>query len=82
MEKIYQINYVYEFYQEEYVNEDKPLLGTKRTTSFTERAELIVGKTPTKALKNWLKLVNKRKETKRVRVTEIKEYIIEQSNEE
>ena len=81
MEKVYQITYMYEKRAEEYIDIHNPDLGIRVTTTFSERIELSYGKTPAKAIKAWKKEVKKRGDTKRVYLTEIKEYNVEQSSE-
>jgi hypothetical protein len=77
MEKIYQIKYIYAIIQEDFVNEYLPDLGVRKTTSLTERIELVAGKSPVKALKNWKKISKGRGEKNRAYVIDISEYKIE-----
>lgn len=77
MEKIYQIKYMYEVIQEDFINEYNPDLGVRKTTYFTERTELVAGKSPVEALKNWKKISKGRGEKNKVYVIDISEYKIE-----
>lgn len=77
MEKIYQIKYMYEVIQEDFINECNPDLGVRKTTYLTERTELVAGKSPVGALKNWKKISKGRGEKNRVYVIDISEYKIE-----
>ena len=82
MEKIYQIKYMYETIQEDFVSEYQPDLGIRKTTYFTERAELVTGSSPVKALKNWKKISKSRGEKNKVYVIDISEYKVEMAEEE
>ena len=82
MEKIYQIKYMYEVIQEDFISEYNPDLGVRKTTYLTERTELVAGKSPAKALKNWKKISKGRGEKNKVYVIDIFEYKIEVAEEE
>lgn len=82
MEKIYQIRYMYEISQEEYVDIKRPDLGIKKSHTLIERSELATGKTPDKALKKWKRMVARRGEEKKVYIIDIFEYTIKKIVEE
>ena len=44
--KVYEITYMYELENQEYVDKAMPDLGIKVKKSLTERCELAIGKTP------------------------------------
>lgn len=77
MEKIYQIKYMSEIIQENFINEYHPDLGVRKTTYLKERAELVAGKNPVKALKNWKKIFKRRDKKGKAYVIDISEYKIE-----
>ena len=79
MEKIYQIDYKYEIEQQSYIDEARPDIGVYTKYFHVDRYELVLGKTPADAMKNWKKIIAKRKETKKVYIIGIKEYIVNQS---
>jgi len=76
MEKIYKIEYMYENKQQKYIDQNRPDLGIETTTCFTEMFELVPGKSPDKAIKNWHKMIAKRGSKKRVHIVGISEYSV------
>lgn len=75
--KVYQVTYMYELENQEYVDENVPDLGIRIKKSLTERQELSIGKTPAQAISNWEKKVYKREPKAKVYIIEIKEYLLE-----
>ena len=51
--KVYEITYMYEIENHEYVDKAMPDLGIKVSKSLTERCELAIGKTPAQAISKW-----------------------------
>lgn len=82
MKKIYQIRYMYEIIQEDFINEYHPDLGVRKTTYLKERTELVAGKSPVKALKNWKKISKGRSKKNKAYVIDIFEYKIEATDGE
>lgn len=80
--KVYEITYMYEIENHEYIDKASPSLGIKVSKSLTERCELAIGKTPAQAMTNWEKKVCKREPTAKVYIIDIKEYKITTSSEE
>ena len=80
--KVYEITYMYEIENHDYVDKTMPDLGIKVRKSLTERSELVIGKTPAQAITNWKKKVYKREPKANVYITDIKEYKITTSSEE
>ena len=80
--KVYEITYMYEIENHDYVDKARPDLGIKVSKSLTERCELSIGKTPAKAISNWEKKVYKREPNANVYITDIKEHKIIASSEE
>jgi hypothetical protein len=80
--KVYEITYMYELENQEYVDKAMPDLGIKVSRSLTERCELAIGKTPAQAITNWEKKVYKREPKANVYIIDIKEYNITTSSEE
>ena len=80
--KVYEITYMYELENQEYVDKNVPNLGIKVKKSLTERCELTIGKTPAQAIANWEKKVYKREPKANVYITDIKEHNIATSSEE
>lgn len=79
--KVYEITYMYELENQEYVDKAMPDLGIKVKKSLTERCELVIGKTPAQAITNWEKKVYKREPKANVYITDIKEHDITTSSE-
>jgi hypothetical protein len=80
--KVYEITYMYELENQEYVDRAMPDLGIRVSKSFTARCELVTGKTPTQAITNWEKKMHKREPKANVYITDIKEHDIIKSSEE
>ena len=80
--KVYEITYMYEIENHDYVDKARPDLGIKVSKSLTERSELAIGKTPAKAIANWEKKVYKREPQANVYIIDIKEHNITTSSEE
>ena len=80
--KVYEITYMYELENQEYVDKNVPNLGIRVKKSLTERCELVIGKTPAQAITNWEKKVYKRESKANVYITDIKEHNITTSSEE
>ena len=80
--KVYEITYMYELENHEYVDKAMPDLGIRVKKSLTERCELAIGKTPAQAITNWEKKVYKREPKANAYITDIKEYNITTSSEE
>lgn len=80
--KVYEITYMYELENQEYVDKAVPDLGIRIKKSLTERYELAIGKTPSQAITNWEKKVYKREPKANVYITDIKEHNITTSSEE
>ena len=80
--KVYEITYMYEIENHEYVDKAMPDLGIKIKKSLTERSELSIGKTPAQAISKWEKKVHKREPKANVYITDIKEYNITTSSED
>lgn len=80
--KVYEITYMYELENQEYVDRVRPELGIRVKKSLTERSELSIGKTPAQAISKWEKKVYKREPKANVYITDIKEYNITTSSEE
>ena len=80
--KVYEITYMYEIENQEYVDKTMPDLGIRVRKSLTERCELAIGKTPAQAITNWEKKMHKREPKANVYITDIKEYSITTSSEE
>ena len=80
--KVYEITYMYEIENHDYVDKTMPDLGIKVRKSLTERSELAIGKTPAQAITNWEKKVYKRELKVNVYITDIKEHKITTSSEE
>lgn len=80
--KVYEIIYMYEIENHDYVDKTMPDLGIKVRKSLTERSELAIGKTPAQAITNWEKKVYKREPKVNVYITDIKEHKITTSSEE
>lgn len=80
--KVYEITYMYELENQEYVDRSMPDLGIRVRKSLTERSELTIGKTPAQAITNWEKKVYKREPNANVYITDIKEHNITTSSEE
>lgn len=80
--KVYEITYMYEIENQEYVDKTKPDLGIRVKKSLIERYELAIGKTPTQAISKWEKKMHKREPKVNVYITDIKEYNITTSSEE
>ena len=80
--KVYEITYMYEIENHDYVDKTVPDLGIKVRKSLTERSELAIGKTPAQAITNWEKKVYKREPKVNVYITDIKEHKITTSSEE
>ena len=80
--KVYEITYMYEIENHDYVDKTMPDLGIKVRKSLTERSELAIGKTPAQAITNWEKKVYKREPKANVYITDIKEHKITTSSEE
>ena len=80
--KVYEITYMYELENQEYVDTTVPDLGIRVKKSLTERYELAIGKTPSLAITNWEKKVYKREPKANVFITDIKEHNITTSSEE
>lgn len=76
MEKIYQIKYMYKARHQKYIDQNRPDLGMETTTCLLESFELVPGKSPDKAIKNWRKMVAKRGDKKRVYIVDISEYSV------
>ena len=74
--KVYEITYMYELENQEYVDKSRPGLGIRVKKSLTERSELSVGETPAKAISKWEKKMHKREPKANVYITDIKEYNI------
>lgn len=79
--KVYEITYMYELENQEYIDKAMPDLGIKVKKSLTERCELAIGKTPAQAISKWEKKVYKREPKAKVYITDIKEYNITISSE-
>ena len=80
--KVYEITYMYEIENHDYVDKTMPDLGIKVRKSLTERSELAIGKTPAQAISKWEKKVYKRESKANVYITDIKEHNITTSSEE
>ena len=80
--KVYEITYMYELENQEYVDKARPDLGIRVRKSFTERCELVTGKAPTQAITKWEKKMHKREPKANVYITDIKEHNITTSSEE
>lgn len=80
--KVYEITYMYEIENHDYVDKSMPDLGIKVKKSLTERFELAIGKTPAQAITNWEKKVYKRDPKANVYITDIKEHNITTTSEE
>ena len=80
--KVYEITYMYELENQEYVDKTVPDLGIRVRKSLTERRELTIGKTPAQAVTNWEKKMHKREPKANVYITDIKEHNITTSSEE
>ena len=80
--KVYEITYMYEIENHDYVDKTMPDLGIKVRKSLTERSELAIGKTPAQGITNWEKKVYKREPKVNVYITDIKEHKITTSGEE
>ena len=80
--KVYEITYMYELENQEYIDKTIPDLGIRVKRSLTERCELAIGKTPAQAITNWEKKVYKREPKANVYITDIKEHNITISSEE
>ena len=80
--RVYEITYMYEIENHDYVDKSMPDLGIKVKKSLTERCELAIGKTPAQAITNWEKKVYKREPQANVYITDIKEHKIIASSEE
>ena len=80
--KVYEITYMYEIENHDYVDKLVPDLGIKVRKSLTERYELAIGKTPAQAIIKWEKKIHKREPKANVYITDIKEYSITTSSEE
>ena len=80
--KVYEITYMYEIENHDYVDKSMPDLGIKVKKSLIERCELAIGKTPAQAITNWEKKVYKREPQANVYITDIKEHKITTSSEE
>ena len=80
--KVYEITYMYELENHEYVDKAAPSLGIRVKKSLTERCELAIGKTPTQAITNWEKKMHKREPKANVYITDVKEHNITTSSEE
>lgn len=80
--KVYEITYMYELENQEYVDRVRPELGIRVKKSLTERCELAIGKTPAQAISKWEKKVYKREPNANVYTIDIKEYNITTSKEE
>lgn len=80
--KVYEITYMYEIENHDYVDKTMPDLGIKVRKSLTKRSELAIGKTPAQAITNWEKKVYKREPKVNVYITDIKEHKITTSSEE
>ena len=81
-DKVYEITYMYELENQEYVDRTMPELGIRVKKSLTERSELAIGKTPAQAISKWEKKVYKREPEANVYITDIKEHNITTSSEE
>lgn len=81
-DKVYEITYMYEIENHDYVDKTRPDLGIRVSKSFTARCELITGKTPTQAISKWEKKMHKREPKANVYITDIKEHNITTSSEE
>ena len=79
--KVYEITYMYEIENHDYVDKAMPDLGIKVKKSLTERCELVVGKTPAQAISHWEKKAYKREPKANVYITDIKEHNITTSSE-
>ena len=79
--KVYEITYMYELENQEYVDKTVPDLGIRVRKSLTERRELTIGKTPAQAVTNWEKKMHKREPKANVYITDIKEHNITTSSE-
>lgn len=80
--KVYEITYMYEIENHDYVDKTMPDLGIKVRKSLTERSELAIGKTPAQAITNWEKKVYKREPKANVYIIDIKEHKITTTSEE
>ena len=80
--KVYEITYMYELENHEYVDKAIPDLGIKVKKSLTKRYELAIGKTPAQAISNWEKKIHKREPKANVYITDIKEHNMIASSEE
>ena len=80
--KVYEITYMYEIENHDYVDKTMPDLGIKVKKSLTERCELTIGKTPAQAITNWEKKVYKREQQANIYITDIKEHKITITSEE